>query len=171
MARKDYSTDIKNALYLGVGLIILYNLNNIIKGISNALTPDPKDPKLTEADKKAEQVAQGVHTETMKKGTGLNLKRTKTDTALNVYVDKLKEAINSTIPNQQAIQNSLIPVGSDADYNYMSKVFGTKFSYSEMASLNMTEWIRKTASAYSKDRINQSWAINKKFPNKITFKI
>jgi len=168
MRTKDYSNDIKNGFYLGLGIIILYNLNDIIKGIKGAITPDAP----TANEKENIAISKGKFPLT-KKGNGANLKRFDTDSALAQRVAKLKSGIENN--DQSMIQNALIPVKSDADFAKMSDLFGEEFSLlftrGSVGFYNMSEALQEYATAYTKARINQSWSNNKKYPTQITFKL
>lgn len=157
--------NIKLLFQLGVAGIILYNLQDIINKIKGTFTPTAQETQNKEIDK-----GKIVLT---KKGTGLNLKRYDSDTYLQQRVEKLKSGIEKR--EQSMIQSALIPVKSDADYARMSELFGEQFSLmflsGDIGYYNMSEAIQTFATAYTKARINQSWANNKKYPNYITFKI
>jgi hypothetical protein len=161
-------SDIKNVLYLGLGFVVLRNISDIVGGISDKITPDAPTPQ----EKEIKAIEKGKIPLT-KKGNGANLKRVDSDTYLQQRVDKLKEGFLQN--NQSLIINALIPVKTDADYSRMSELFGekwyTKFTVGKIGFYNMSSGLNAFANASTKARINQSWEINKKYPNQITFKL
>lgn len=148
-------------IYIGVGV---YFINKLVEGFGKAATsilPEGTTPTQSKSDKGLTKVS--------KTGKGLNLIRGNTDQQLQQLVSKLKVAFADN--DQTAIQNVFINVKTDADLAYMSELFGQeRYSYT-FQYLNMWNYFQKVASKYTKDRINQSWLINKKFPTRISMKL
>jgi len=166
---KSKLKDLAPTIILVGGAILVLR---VLSGWAEKLTPDPVDPEEKKQEKDIERQERGTLDETKRTTTGKNLKRYDSDTALRNRVTAIKVALDEfPSVNQTTLQNCLIATKSDADYRFMSQVFGTAFDLrpTQLNNKNLTEWLNSRMSSYSKNRVNQSWKTNKKYPQQITF--
>ena len=170
--KKLTKADSKNLLYLGGGAVLIYYASDFIKSWLAKLKPTPEDARENEQKKVVNQTKTGI-INVQKKGAGLNVKRYDTDIYLQGLASKFYEAVNQVTVDHIMLQNALVPIKSDADFAKMSQIYGVKGAdgFGIINPMNLTEAIQRYANGYDKARINQSWANNKKYPSKITFKL
>ena len=170
--KKFSKEDSKALLYLGGGAVLIYYLGDFIKSWVAKLKPTPNDGRQDDQKEVITRKDKGIINVTPK-GNGANTKRLQTDVYLTSLADKFYGSIDGIFVEHVALQNSLIPIQTDADFARMSEIYGIRGAdgFGFLGRRNLLEAINEYANAYDKARINQSWANNKKYPNKITFKL
>jgi hypothetical protein len=163
---KATPSDIKKLIYVGAGLVILYNLSDWLKQIKDYFTPTPKDPATKEQEQEVERIKTGILPNPVKKGAGKNLIRLNTDAQLIARIALIEDALDDFFVDQDKLRRAFQEGKyiTDKDFQRMSELFQNRRTQFTIAGKTLTDVITSEMSTATKRFLNKWYLDSKHYP-------